>query len=150
MENERQYHILHIEDNAININSFKLIIKKYSRILVTVMSLVNEENDGSKGDIDTKKPIFFRDKQDKIGISIQDILRNKFHFSLILIDRNMQNSSNTDAIIKVLKSENIEIPMIGISWDIAQSQICDIKCIEKPCSGEQFEEQIYNKFINIA
>jgi CheY-like chemotaxis protein len=151
MEDDKKHHILHIEDSEVNIHSFQLIAKKYSRIIVTVMSLLNEENDGSKGGIDIKKPIFFRDKQDKIGISIQDILTNKFHFSLILIDRNMQNSSNTDAIVKLFKFKKIKIPIIGISSDIvAQSQICDIECIEKPRLDEQFEEEIYNKFINIA
>lgn len=151
MKQNKQYHILHIEDSKVNINSFQFIIKKYSsKISVTVMSLINTENDGSKDDIDIKKPIFFRDLQDEIGITIQDLLRNKFDFSLILIDRNMQDHSNTDAIVNLLISKNIKTRIISVSQEKEQSQIYNIEWIEKTCLGEQFEEKIYNTLINMT
>lgn len=134
MEQDQKYHILHIEDSEVNIHSFQLIAKKYSsKIAVTVMSLINQENDGSTYDIDIQKPIFFRDMQDKVGISVQDILTDKFDFSLILIDRNMQNHSNTDAIVKLLISKNIKTRIISVSQEKEQSQIYNIEWIEKTC-----------------
>jgi len=67
MEEDKKYHILLVEDSPLAISSIQKYMKLYGKnISLTIMSTLNNENDGNDGYIDENKAILFHDSADKI------------------------------------------------------------------------------------
>jgi hypothetical protein len=67
MEHHKQYHILLVEDSPLTISSIQKDMKLYGKnISLTIMSTLNNENDGNDGYIDENKAILLHDAIDQI------------------------------------------------------------------------------------
>lgn len=140
MENDKQYHILLVEDDQVTISSVQKDLKIYGKnISLTIMSRLNTENDGSNGDIDEYEPVLFHDNSKKIWLSVYDILNNKF--DLILLDTNMQHHT-TNSLLELLIQKNIPTPIIGTSTSPEQSNLYGHEYVEKNKVTKNFKENI--------
>lgn len=140
MEEDKKYHILLVEDSPLAISSIQKYMKLYGKnISLTIMSTLNNENDGNDGYIDENKAILFHDSADKIWLSIYDILANNYH--LILMDTNMHRRT-TNSLLELLIEKDFPNPIISTSNSPEQAVAYWYEHVEKDKVTKNFKEHI--------
>ena len=140
MEDDKQYNILLVEDSPLAISSIQKDIKLYGKnISLTVMSILNSENDGNDGYIDENQAILFHDTTDHIWLSIHDIFTNNYH--LILMDTNM-HSRITNSLLELLIQKDFPNPIISTSDSPEQAIDYWYEHVEKNKVTKNFKEYI--------